>query len=288
MARRDRGNRTKYWCSTHVPGMSLLHADFTTHDYAPHTHEAFVIAITECGGAEIASGRSIERVCPSILFVSNPEERQSARMGGSRRWLYRSFYVTRPATTFIADRLGIKDAPYFTRSMFEDVDLIGRFGHLHRVLEAENDALGADEAVTDAFGALFSRYGHDGSRPERAPGDRAHADRIIELMNARYEENLGLDELASVAGLTSFQLIGLFKRTVGLTPHAYLIHIRLNAACRHLKREYTLAESALAAGFCDQSALTRHFRRCYGITPRQFAEAARASQARLPPFPALT
>jgi AraC-like DNA-binding protein len=89
-------------------------------------------------------------------------------------------------------------------------------------------------------------------------------------------ENLGLGELAEVAGLTKFQLIGLFKRTVGLTPHAYLIQIRLNAACRLLRRGFPLAESALAAGFCDQSALSRHFKRCYGITPAQFASATRA------------
>jgi AraC-like DNA-binding protein len=276
MTRRDHRNRTKYWCSTRLPGMSLLHADFTAHDYAPHMHDAFVIAITEAGGAEISSGGVVERVCPSILFVSNPAERQSARMGESRRWLYRSLYITRSAAALIAHRVGIKAVPDFARSMFEDVDLISRFGHLHRALEADKDALGADETLIDAFGALFGRYGGTRTRPERAPHDRALADRIIEVMNARYEQNLGLDELASVAGLTSFQLIGLFKRTVGLTPHAYLIHLRLNAACRYLKRGYTLAESALAAGFCDQSALTKHFKRCYGITPLQFVQATRA------------
>lgn len=277
MARRDIRNRTKYWCNTRVPGMSLMRADFTTHDYAPHTHEAFVIAITETGGAEIANGRIVERVCPSILFVSNPEERQSARMGGSKRWLYRSFYATRPATTFIARRLGIADAPYFTRSMFEDADLIRRFTHLHYALEGGYDPLGADEALIDAFGSLFSRYGSDGTRPEPAPHDQTLADQIIKLMKDRYEESLTLDDLANAAGLTSFQLIGLFKRTVSLTPHAYLTHIRLNAACRHLKRGYTPAETASAAGFCDQSALTKHFKRSYGITPLQFAEAARMS-----------
>ncbi len=277
MARRDTRNRTKYWCNTRVPGMSLMRADFTAHDYAPHTHAAFVIAITESGGAEIASGRIVERVCPSTLFVSNPEERQSACMGASKRWLYRSFYITQPAITFITNRLDVADAPYFARSMFEDADLIGRFGYLHHALEAENDAFGSDEALADAFGALFSRYGSRGTRPERAPHDRALADRIIGLMKARHEENLGLDDLANAAGLTSFQLIGLFKRTVGLTPHAYLIHIRLNVACRLLKNGYRLSETALAAGFCDQSALTKHFKRCYGITPLQFAEAARAN-----------
>ena len=76
--------------------------------------------------------------------------------------------------------------------------------------------------------------------------------------------------------MTSFQLIGMFKRTVGLTPHAYLIHIRLNMACRGLRRGNPLAQAALEAGFYDQSALTKHFKRWYGITPLQFVEASGA------------
>lgn len=277
MARRDKKNRTTYWNSDFVPGMSLMRADFTAHDYAPHTHDAFVIAITEAGGAEISSGRIVGPVRPSVLFVSNPEERQAARMGSSKRWLYRSLYLTEQAVTHIARRLGIETVPYFTQSMFEDADLIVRFGRLHRILEADEDALQTEEALVDTFSGLFRRYGCGGARPERTPQDQTTANRIIELMRARYHERLGLDELANVAGLTSFQLIDLFKRTVGLTPHAYLIQLRLSAACRHLRRGYTLTESALAAGFYDQSALTNHFKRCYGITPLQFAEAVRTS-----------
>jgi AraC-like DNA-binding protein len=277
MARRDNKNRTKYWCNARLPGMSLLHADFTTHDYAPHAHDAFVIALTEAGGAEIANERTVDRIDPSILFVSNPEERQSACMAGSNRWTYRSFYLTPSAMAAIAQRLGVPDIPYFAQSMFKDVRLIGQFGYLHRLLESEHDPLNADEVLIDAFGTLVSHYRSNGPRPELAPRDRALARRIIDLMQARYEENLELDELASAAGLTSFQLIGLFKRTVGLTPHAYLTHIRLNAACQHLKRGDTPAETALATGFYDQSALTKHFKRSYGITPIQFAEAARSS-----------
>ncbi|MBV8534087.1 MAG: helix-turn-helix transcriptional regulator, partial [Alphaproteobacteria bacterium] len=105
--------------------------------------------------------------------------------------------------------------------------------------------------------------------------DRAIAGKVIDLIRARYAEGLSLSDLANAAGLTSFQLIGLFKRTVGLTPHAYLIRVRLDAACRHLRQGARLSESALAAGFYDQSALTKHFKRWYGITPRQFADAAR-------------
>jgi AraC-like DNA-binding protein len=276
MARRDTGNRTTYWQSKPIPGLSPLRADFATHRFSPHTHDAFVIAVTAAGGAEISSRGVTERVGPSTLFVSNPEERQSARMGKDERWLYRAFYLTRPAIDALSGSLGLKAAPYFMRNMLDDAELIDRFGRLHRALETERDDLCADELLVTTFDRLFGRYGSGAGLPEPAPQTRAITRQVIKLMHARYCENLSLDELASVAGLTKFQLIGLFKRSIGLTPHAYLIHIRLNAACRLLKRGFPLAESALASGFCDQSALTKHFRRCYGITPLQFARAARA------------
>jgi AraC-like DNA-binding protein len=47
-------------------------------------------------------------------------------------------------------------------------------------------------------------------------------------------------------------------------------------ACRHLRQARPLADVATDVGFYDQSALTKHFKRCYGITPLQFARAAAA------------
>jgi AraC-like DNA-binding protein len=275
VARRDPGNTTRYWRSKRLPGMSLLQAEFTTHDYVPHTHDTFVIAVTEVGSAEISNARIVERVGPSTLFVSNPEERQSARIGESKRWSYRSFYLTVSAAEQLAHDLGVKVLPCFARSMLYDADLIRAFGCLHRALETDDDGLRADELLIEAFGGLLGRHGSGNIRFERAPRDKVITDRIIDLMKARHGENIDLQELTAAVGLTSFQLIRLFKRNVGLTPHTYLIHIRLNAACRHLESGHSLAESALAAGFCDQSALTKHLKRWYGITPLQFANAGR-------------
>ena len=99
-------------------------------------------------------------------------------------------------------------------------------------------------------------------------------ERVRERMQAEHRRDLRHETLAADVGLTTFQLIGLFKRTAGLTPHAYLIQLRLGMACRHLRRLRPLADVATDVGFYDQSALTKHFKRCYGITPLQFARAA--------------
>ena len=274
----DRRNIAKYWYDRHMPGLSLMRADFTSHNYARHTHDAFVIALTEVGGAYIRSRNTMETAWPGTLFVSNPEEPQSAWMGKSERWCYRSIYLARPAIDAVGHGLGLDGIPFFTRNMFDDHDLIDGFGQSHRALEAGNDDFLGHELLIGVLGTLFRRHGSGGGRVEMAPRDQVLVGKVVNVMRARCSERLRLTELADAVDMTTFQLIRLFKRTIGITPHAHLIHLRLNLACRYLRRGYTIAESALEAGFCDQSALTKHFKSSYGITPLQFAAAAGARQ----------
>jgi AraC-like DNA-binding protein len=256
-------------------GVSLLQADFTTHEYRPHSHEAFVVAVTERGGAIIKSRGRMEAAHPSALFVFNPAEPQSAWMGRSPRWRYRAFYLTRSAIADLARGLGVKTVPHFTSNLFNDADLIEDFLSLHRTLDGGHDQFQANQLMIGTFGRLFERHGSGGGRIDAAPEDRVICQRVTDLMHARYAEPLRLEELAAAACVTIFQLIGLFKRTVGLTPHLYLTQVRLNTACHHLRRGMPIADVAAATGFYDQSALTNNFRRSYGITPLQFAVAVR-------------
>lgn len=274
MARVDPKNITRYWWDRHVPGLSLMRADFTTHEYPAHTHEAFVVAVTETGGSIIKSRGQVEEAHPSTLFVFNPAEPHAGWMGWSHRWRYRSLYLTRSAVDAVARGLGIEDVPYFTHNMFGDADLIDGFLSLHRALEDGRDALREQELLVGTFGRLFQRHGSGGGRIASAPRDETMLRGVIDIMRARHAETLHLDELADAVGLTAFQLIGLFKRTVGLTPHAWLTQVRLNAACRHLRQGVPPADVAMRSGFYDQAALNKHFKRCYGITPLQFARAA--------------
>jgi AraC-like DNA-binding protein len=277
VARIDPRNSTQYWWDRHLTGLSLLHADFTTHEYPLHTHEALVIAMTEQGGSIVRSRGQIEEATPSTLFVFNPGEPHAGRMGWSERWRYRSLYLTRAALDEVAGGLGLEDVPYFTSNVFADRDLIDAFLAMHLAIEEGRDVFHERELLIATFGRLFQRHGDGGGvRIDMAPRDLTLLRRVKDRMQAEYASELRLEELAAVVGLTTFQLIGLFKRTVGLTPHAYLTQVRLNVACRQLAHARPLAEVATDVGFYDQSALTKHFKRCYGITPLQFARAAAA------------
>jgi len=275
MARNHSKNVTHFWCDPQLRGLSLLRADFTSHEYKPHIHEELVVAVTELGGAVIKSRGVVDEAQPSALFVFNPEGPQSAWMGHSRRWLYRAFYLDSRARQEVAAGLGGVTLPHFIRNRLADRDLIDSFLALHRVLEAGRDSLHAGESLIDILGRLFERHGRAGNRVEAAPKDRTKFQKVAQMMRERYADSLLLSDLAGAVGLTTFQLIGLFKRVVGLTPHAYLIQLRLRAARGHIRAGMPVAEVAVASGFCDQSALNHRFRQSYGVTPAQLSKVVR-------------
>jgi hypothetical protein len=156
-----------------------LHADFTSHDYAPHTHDAVVIAMTEVGGADIGIRRRSQSVRPSTLFVSNPHEVQSSRMGQSTRWRYRAMYLSPSALDAVMRQLGIEAAPDFALNMVDDPSLARDVGRLHRALEAERDRFLEEELLIGTIGTLFRRYGSGGHQMATAPRDRVLVDKAI-------------------------------------------------------------------------------------------------------------
>jgi AraC-like DNA-binding protein len=276
LARIDPRNHAHYWRAPGIPGLSCLLADFTTHDYAPHSHDALVIAVTEAGGAEFRSRGQTHEASASFLLAFNPDEPHSGRMARSERWRYRGLYLTAPAIDAVKQALGLASTPHFTRNLFADQDLIAGFQGLHDALEDGRDALRERELLIGCLGTLVRRHAAGGARMPAAPQDRSRIERLRALMRARFAEELTLEILGAAVGLTPFQLIALFKRTIGLTPHAYLTQLRLEAATLEMASGASLAAAAAAAGFYDQSAMTKHFKRCHGITPLQWTRAARA------------
>jgi AraC-like DNA-binding protein len=274
MPRRNGRNSSRYWLDRNIKGLSLLAADFTTHEYPPHMHEALVVAVTEDGGSKIKSRGTIEQASASTLFVFNPTEPHAAWMGWSERWRYRGFYLTEKAIGRVARTLGLERIPYFTHNLVADRALIDAFMALHHSLDEGRDRLLTQELMSIAFGQLFMRHGGGAVAIERAPRDEMLLSRVRDRMRAAYGNELRLSDLSEAVGLTQFQLIGLFRRMMGATPHAYLTHLRLCAACRDLRRGEPIALTAQNCGFYDQSAMTKAFRRYYALTPLQFAKAA--------------
>ncbi len=114
----------------------------------------------------------------------------------------------------------------------------------------------------------------DGSRPQtRRHGKlgKTTMQRLEEHIEARLDCEIGLAELAAVAGMRSDSFARRFKASTGLAPYAYVLERRMRRAEQLLaKPDMTLGAIAAALGFSSQSHFTTTFKRLRGTTPQVF------------------
>jgi AraC family transcriptional regulator len=161
---------------------------------------------------------------------------------------------------------------------------------LHDVLKAHDRKLEsaasmiADEAAANGLGGallaeavatqmavhLIRNYSSVSCREPHGGGALSPrtARSIADYVDARLGETISLDDLAALAGVSSWHFLRQFKARFGVAPHGYLIERRITRARELLhKSELPLKAIAATCGFSDQAHMTRLFRRHVGITP---------------------
>jgi len=165
-------------------------------------------------------------------------------------------------------------------------DLTMRDGHvaaLMRLIAAEvrlgspHGSLYATSLSLGLAAYLFNEKGETGRTRIRERGrlTASQKSRVLEVVQQRLAEDISLDDLAAAAGVSRFHFLRLFKNTLGITPHRYLMDQRLAAARKVLEdTDQGLAEVAANTGFSSQSHLCTVMRRRLGVTPRQWRRSA--------------
>ncbi|WP_156125809.1 AraC family transcriptional regulator [Paraburkholderia kururiensis] len=272
MTRSTARERMRYWTEPALPGLSLLRANLLGHRYTPHVHEALVLAVTEEGGSAFYSRGSTQWASTGQVLAFNPMEVHAGHTVDSEIWRYRGFYLEQPALTALRAQIGLATEPGFVANGLADPQLACALLSAHALFEAGEGQAG-HETLIAALGTLVTRHAGmplKGARPLHA---RTVIEPALQLIADHYDAPITLDQMAAACEITPFRLIQAFRGATGLTPHAWLVQTRLREASRLLRSGMTPAEAALTSGFCDQSALNKHFVRCYGITPAAYAHA---------------
>ncbi|PSB58201.1 AraC family transcriptional regulator [Chamaesiphon polymorphus] len=97
---------------------------------------------------------------------------------------------------------------------------------------------------------------------------------VTDYINAHLDGNLKLVDLNAIANISPYHFLRLFKQSLGVTPHQYILQQRLDRA-KYLLRSSNLdiSEIALRVGFCDRSHLNRCFKSITGKTPSQWRQS---------------
>ena len=94
---------------------------------------------------------------------------------------------------------------------------------------------------------------------------------VVDFISSQLDSDLSLIAIARCARISPFHFARLFRATVGLSPHQFVLRLRLQRAARLIKAgQMTLAQIAIECGFHDQSHFTRAFRSVFRTTPATY------------------
>jgi AraC-like DNA-binding protein len=112
-----------------------------------------------------------------------------------------------------------------------------------------------------------------------------HLLRAKDLADARYSEEVGVDDMARAAGLSRAHFSREFKRAFGESPHAYLLTRRLERAAALLRTtDRSVSDICFSVGLRSLGSFTTSFARTFGLSPAAYRDSfpPAADQARIP------
>jgi AraC family transcriptional regulator len=107
-----------------------------------------------------------------------------------------------------------------------------------------------------------------------SPADSRRISRVLRHIEIHAAEPLDLTTLAAVACMSKYHFLRSFRRSTGVTPHQYLLGLRLRRAAQQLCNSTAPVSSiAFDAGFGDLSTFNAGFRAQFGASPGHFRAA---------------
>ena len=149
--------------------------------------------------------------------------------------------------------------PQFKPTVFSDESAGSNFLELYQLIMQPSDELRKEELFYVLFSRLFGKYAHTSlqSRPLRS----SQIKEACEYLESHASETITLDDICQRVS---------FSKQLGLTPHSYLMSIRVKEAQTFLKQGIPPSLAALKSGFADQAHFSNVFNRLTGLTPGSY------------------
>jgi AraC-like DNA-binding protein len=250
-----------------VPGISeVLHARLVDYAYPAHSHQSWAVLIVDAGAIRYdldrrrceSAGQTVTLLPPGVTHNGRPAI-------GARGFRKREIYLD--AAFFPAGLTGAA----VDHTSISDPPLRAALSELHDCLQAGPETLDA-EARLARIGERITGHLTPTARPVSAP-EPGVAWQLREFLDAHLTGQLSLAWAAATLERSVPHLVRSFTRQFGLSPHAYVIGRRIDAARRLMLRGAAPADVATAVGFHDQAHFTRHFKRHTATTPASYARS---------------
>ena len=189
-----------------------------------------------------------------------------------------SIWISESFTRKTLEQLELKSCEAGIRPQLQMRD--PRFQHLAWALQAELDAGDASDPLfaESLCTAMVVRLAHNGGGIATLEGRRRTlaprtATSVIDFIESNLDQRLTLDELAALAQLSAPHFKVLFRETLGVPVHRYVVQRRVERAkALLLQGKLSTSQVALETGFSHQSHMAHWMNRLLGLTPREIVK----------------
>lgn len=244
----------------------VFHARIVDYGYPPHCHETWTLLIVD-GGAisyglearqHAAMGSTVALLPPGVIHDGRPAE---GAAGFAKRVLYLR-------GDLLSSRL---IGAAVDHTILDDAQLRTAIALLHRSLAAGEDALDGESRLTMIRERIVRHL--EPVTTKRPRPERRTAVELRSFLDEHLTRELHLGVAASQLRRSKAHLVRCFTQEFGVSPHAYVVGRRVERARHLLLAGVAPADVAAITGFCDQSHLTRHFKRYTSTTPAAYAKS---------------
>ena len=235
-----------------------------------HFHDYYVIGFIESGERYLSCKNREYTIEPGDLLLFNPRDNHTCEQTDGKTLDYRCVNIppeTMGRATF--EITGKEYLPYFSPTVVFRSDQVPLLRELHMVIMEEEKDFRKEEIFFFLLDQLIAEYTDKGPSQQN-PEENRETKIICDHLEKNFMENISLDELSELTGLSKYYLLRSFTKQKGISPYRYLETIRIDRAKKLLEHGVLPLEAALRTGFSDQSHFTNFFKKFIGLTPKQY------------------
>lgn len=255
------------------PGLELFKAVNFQHRFSRHSHSGYALGVIEQGALGFFYKGENLVASPGIINLVVPDEPHDGQPLTEHGWTYRMFYFEPQLLQAMSmEFLNRYDyLPFFKSGTIDDPDLAQMIRQTHTLFEnSQSTQLERESGLMHMLIQFILRHADDQPQLLKMSYEFKRIARVCDYIQDNFSKNLTLNQLAGIAYLSPYHFLRIFQKQKHISPHAFLIQIRIQHAKFWLAEGKSIAQVAMETGFTDQSHFHRHFKRTVGITPRQY------------------
>ncbi|WP_430762393.1 AraC family transcriptional regulator [Rhizobium sp. BR 315] len=254
------------------PGIERIQAQFRGDAFDLHRHDTYALGVT-MRGVQTFRYRGEQRYSlPGRVIILHPDELHDGGAATDDGLVYRMLYLE-PSVLFQCLQVARVGLPFVGDPVVKDDRLAGLLLAALGELDRELDDLFVDDFVSRLADGLVQHA----RLPQRPLGSIAwgQVKAARDYLEAHVMRGVNSQELERITGLDRFALSRHFRAAFATSPHRFLLMRRLQQAKALIAKGEPIAQIAAATGFADQSHLTRHFKKAFGIAPGAWSSMVR-------------